>query len=63
MKYILVNGIKRLRCEQPQEKRKNEKIVQILRVLLGTMTRLENIWWTIRKIVKGNMQHQRLSTI
>ena len=41
----------------------DEKIMQILRVLLGTVTRLENIWWNIRKRVKGNMQHQRLSTI
>ena len=42
---------------------RNDKIAQILRVLLGTVTRLENIMWIIRKIEKFNMQHQRLCTI
>ena len=37
--------------------------MQILRVLTGTVTRLDNIWWTIIKRVKVNLQHQRLSTI
>ena len=42
---------------------RNEKIAQILRVLLGTVARLEKIWWIIIKRAKGYMQWQRISTI